>query len=152
MELSQSAQQVIKTHVGYRCVENVTTDYHKPLDILDFEINELYNDDILDFLENHYNIIVKNIYSINKFIKNQLGNYDLIWVTANPLKAIEFYSNGHHKFTDVKLAKHSNGDIIPVEKYQLPDKIMILSDLGEEGQLIAYPTNENNELKVKKLN
>lgn len=141
MKLTASAKKIIETGIGYRCEEQ-STGYHEPLDILDYEINELGNNDILDTMDDLYNLDTDDIAEIDHFIKSAVkDDYDLIWLAADPLDTIEFYSDGHQQIASVKDAKHSDGTPIEITRYLLPTQnILLISDCGVDGQLFAYPS------------
>lgn len=144
--LSPEAQKLIKNKIGYRCLEQVSGEYHSVKEILDYEINVLYNDSIPETMKKLYNYSMKNIDDLDSFIKKQPNvpyNYQLLWVTSNPLDAIYFYGNGHHQFKELSKAKHSDGTPIPVNSYLLSMPFMIIDDNGVDGQLIACSDTEN---------
>lgn len=151
-KLSEANNKLVTTGCGFRTDECSDNNYHTPIEILDFEINELYNDDIPDTLKKLYSFNAKNITEIDKFIKNQLkSDYELIWLASDPLDAIEFYSSNHKRYPDLESAIHkSTGEPIPVTKYFLSRDYLIVSDVGVDGLLIAYPAEI--ELRSREIN
>lgn len=151
-KLSEANTKLIATGCGFRTDECSDDTYHTPTEILDFEINELYNDDIPDTLKKLYNFNVKNITEIDNFIKKQLrSNYELIWLVSDPLDAIELYSSNHKRYSNLESAIHkSTKEPIPVTKYLLPQKYLIISDIGIDGILIAYPVD--TKLRSREIN
>lgn len=152
-KLSEPAQKLVKTNTGYRCLDQVDDEYHKPVDVFDFEINELGNSDISDTIKNLYGIDTNNeTKQIDQFVKRILNTdfYHIRWLASDPLDAVEYYSDFHQRFNTLDDAKHDDGSPIPVRKYVLPADYIILSDIGSDGQLIAWPDGEY--LLTKKIN
>lgn len=142
-KLTPEAKKIIQTGIGYRCTEQ-ESEYHKPIDVLDYEINELYNDDIPDTIQNLYNYKTTNIHDLSNFINNQLNTeqFELIWLASDPLDCIEFYSDHHKRYRSLAQAVHKDGTPIPVTEYLLPvDETLLISDCGIDGQLFAYPAD-----------
>lgn len=140
--LTPSARQIIITRTGYRCEEQ-STGYHNAQDILDYEINELGNDDIPDTLKHLYHYEYQDINQTLSWIKQHLqaDAIDLIWLAANWQSTIEFYSDGHKTINKLSQAVDSNNDPIPIDKYTLPNHnaYLLISDCDVDGQLFAYP-------------
>lgn len=154
--LSKEAEQVLETGIGYRCLDQATSDFgeYKPMDVFDDEINNLGNEDIPDTIENLYHnklIKPKDIDIFCKFILKS-DYYNVIWLTSDPLDAVEYYSDGYKRFDNLSSAIHNDGTSIPVNKYILPKKRLLLSDLGNEGQLFAYAENSDNKMYVESIN
>lgn len=152
-KLSKPAQKLVKTNTGYRCLDQVNDEYHKPVDVFDFEINELGNSDISDTIKDLYGIDTNNeTKQIDQFVKRILNTdfYHIRWLASDPLDAVEYYSDFHQRFNTLDDAKHDDGSPIPVRKYVLPADYIILSDIGSDGQLIAWPDGEY--LLTKKIN
>lgn len=151
--LTTSAQQIIITSTGYRCEEQ-STGYHNAQDILNYEINELGNDDIPDTLKHLYHYEYQGINQTLSWIKQRLQTdaIDLIWLAANWQTTIEFYSDGHKATNSLSQAVDSNNDPIPINKYTLPNSkdYLLISDCDVDGQLFAYP--QNIQLPVTTIN
>lgn len=140
--LTPSARQIIITSTGYRCEEQ-STGYHNAQDILDYEINELGNNDIPDTLKRIYHYEYQDINHTLSWIKQQLKTdaIDLIWLAANWQSTIEFYSDDHKSINKLSQAIDSNNNPIPIDKYTLPNHnaYLLISDCDVDGQLFAYP-------------
>lgn len=150
-EVSPEAQQILKTGIGYRCEDQATGDYHYPKEVVAFEENELGNTDIGDTLLKFYNfkfndqlggtaanpgVDAEMTQKLSNFLFDNLGgDFDLIWL-ATDLDAIrEFYSD--EKLTGERSA-------INTWKFN-HTPFMIISDLGVDGQLIAYRSNDDRD-------
>lgn len=141
--LTPAAQKILLTGLGYRCLEQ-TSGYHEPADVLNYEINELDNDDIPATVKALYNYDYHNVKQLMQFINDQLetDQFELIWLAADPLDSIEFYSDQHQRYSSLRQAKHLDGTAIPVAEYLLPiDETLLISDCGVDGQLFAYPAD-----------
>lgn len=141
--LTPAAQKILLTGLGYRCLEQVG-DYHEPTEVLNYEINELANDDIPDTIKQLYHYDYQTVEQLVDFINDQLGTqqFELIWLASDPLDCIEFYSDYHQRYQTLAAAKHDDGTPIPVAEYLLPvDETLLISDCGIDGQLFAYPAD-----------
>lgn len=139
--LTTEAQKILLTGLGYRCLEQASG-YHEPADVLNYEINELANDDIPTTVKALYNYDYHNVAQLIQFINDQLATnqFELIWLAADPLDSIEFYSDHHQRYQTLAAAKHDDGTPIPVSEFLLPvDQVLLISDCGVDGQLFAYP-------------
>lgn len=140
--LSEEAKTLITNCGGYRCLECVDETSYTPTAIMDYEINELYNNDIPDTLTVLYGHQSINVKEIDLWIKKELhtNSYNLIWLTSDPLDAIEYYSNAHKRFANLKGAINKNGQPIPVNEYKWTknNRVLLISDCASDGQLIAY--------------
>ena len=142
-QLTPAAKKILTTGLGYRCLEQVS-DYHEPAEVLDYEINELANDDIPDTVKQLYHYDYQTVEQLVDFINDQLDTqqFELIWLASDPLDCIEFYSDHHQRYQTLAAAKHDDGTPIPVTGYLLPiDETLLISDCGIDGQLFAYPAD-----------
>ena len=126
--LSTQAQMFLRTKVGYRTDDQsaLANDIWQPapIDILDDEINDMGNTDIPDTLNEIYGTDFSDkIEPIDDFIKKTLDTdkYYLIWVTAT--------KDDDEQYAD---------DPESIYSIAFKDKkFMIVSDIGNEGFLIA---------------
>ena len=142
-QLTPAAQKILLTGLGYRCLEQASG-YHEPADVLNYEINELANDDIPDTVKQLYHYDYQTVEQLVDFINDQLDTqqFELIWLASDPLDCIEFYSDHHQRYQTLAAAKHDDGTPIPVAEYLLPiDETLLISDCGVDGQLFAYPAD-----------
>lgn len=148
--LSKSAVNILVNAYGYRSDDYSDTDLiSSNVSILYHEINELENDDIIDFFENHYGIkdyvtrdidgyvtrdedgcIIQEdlIREIDQQIKVLLrsNTYDLLWLCDSKQAVL-----------DSDYAENESS----IYRADLPDnpkEYAIISDLGKQGCLIAY--------------
>ena len=158
--LSAEARKVITTHTGFRCEECTDYDYHEPLEVLNYEVNELGNNDIPDTIDYLYNQHLDSVNEIDAFIKRQFrtDNYELIWVASDPVDAIEFYGEDHKRYSNLASAIDGDG-LIPVTKYSWQNNVLLISDCGIDGQLLAYVNGLQSETinqwsnnKLEKIN
>lgn len=144
-DLTESAQKMVKTNTGYRCLDQIDGENHTPVEVFDFEINDLENDDIPDTIEDLYGVKTKgDPEEIDKFVKKALDTdfYHICWLASDPLDAVEYYSDFHKRFNTLEDAVHDDGTPISVRKYTLPEHYIILSDVDTDGQLIAWSDGE----------
>lgn len=142
-QLTPAAKKILATGLGYRCLEQAG-DYHEPAEVLDYEINELANDDIPETIKKLYNYDYQTVDQLVQFINDQLNTqqFELLWLGADPLDCIEFYSDYHQRYQTLVEAKHADGTPIPVSEFLLPvDQTLLISDCGVDGQLFAYPAD-----------
>lgn len=136
MELSQNAQAILKNGIGYRSddTSEVGGALLNPMLVFDQEIVELRNEDILDCANDyhHWNVAKTAeeyeddpdaFVRIDQAISNTLdsSDYQVIWLCDTPKNA--------KRYAD------SPDDIYD---FELPKKCLILSDLADEGALIAF--------------
>lgn len=150
--LSVEAKILITSRKGYRCLECVDDNGRTPVEIMDYEINELYNNDIPDTLTTLYGHQSINVKEVDYWIKKELHthNYSLLWLTSDPLDAIEYYSGSHKRFANLKEAINKDRQPIPVNAYKWTknNRVLLISDCASDGQLIAY----TGTLTVEKVN
>lgn len=126
--LSTQAQMFLRTKIGYRTDDQsaLANDIRQPepIDVLDDEINDMGNTDIPDTLNEIYGTDFSDkIEPIDDFIKKTLNTdkYYLIWVTAT--------KDDDEQYAD---------DPESIYSIDFKDKkFMIVSDIGNEGFLIA---------------
>lgn len=148
--LTSSTVQVLANGYGYRSDDYSENEVIKSnVQVLDHEINDLENDDIIDFVEDHYDLpqaVVRdkdeyverdaNGYVIQEDLARQIDarvksilhtdSYDLIWLCSSVQDVLS---------SDYAETKDS------VYKYELPENgkdFAVISDLGHQGCLIAY--------------
>lgn len=150
-KLTNQARQLLSQGYGFRTDEESVDDGYKPDEIINYEINELGNTDIPDTLNQLYNTDFKpdkndiyNITPIDNFIRKQLGlkshdYYQLIWLASSWHACYELYAPGHitpktpHDIPECLDAPPS------IDKYFIKKSAMLVSDLGYDGQLFAFP-------------
>lgn len=122
MVLSQTANVIKLSNIGYRNDYLFSGEDYLIEEVLDFEINELYNHDIFEFtgLSKISEIL---IYAHNKLnTKARLYGY---WMTSRD-GVIHNYANGDNQTV--------------ITQFTLPKDYIILSDLDDEGVLIISET------------
>ena len=104
--LSQQAARLIHQQYGFRTDAESTQPIggYEPKETLDYEINELGNEDIPDTLNRLYNTNfvpdsdgAYNIDAIDSFIKHRLHTeaYQLIWLVDEWQQCFELYAPNH---------------------------------------------------------
>lgn len=148
--LSKEAADMLKHQYGFRTdaqsVQSIAS--LSPKEILNYEINELNNDDIPNTLSKLYSLTTKpdkngqyDIDSISNNIEQLLNlqpdeNYYLIWLVADWQSCFSFYADGHiDPKTPFDIPKGFSMPFIDV--YQIHNDDALVSDLGVDGQLIA---------------
>ena len=150
-KLTKSAQQLRHQEYGFRTDAQSATSLFDPTpeEILNYEINELSNDDIINTLKTLYNLDFKSDpatgnYPIDPIIKaiRQLLKIDndqpfyLIWLVADWHACFELYADGH--INPKTMYDIPEGFDMPfIDVYQVYADDRIISDVGYDGQLIA---------------
>lgn len=154
MKISPEAQDIIEKQYGYRtdAQSAVTLGSISPIDIINYEINDLGNDDIIDTINELYpnNLPAISDYpnektyyndipnQIDSFIKHQLNTdlYYLIWLVNDWRSCYSFYADFH---IDPKTIRDvlPNGEIPFIDKYAVHSDALLVSDIGIDGQLFA---------------
>lgn len=148
--ITTQAQDLLKHQYGFRtdAQSAVSIQSVSSHDILEYEINELDNDDIPETLNSLYAQNFQpntdgyyDIDDIESFIKqlvNLQSNEDLylIWLVADWQACFELYTDGHiHPKTMYDIP--DNFDMPFIDVYQIHSDDALISDLGFDGQLIA---------------
>lgn len=150
--INPEAKQILKSKIGYRCLDQTDGEYHCPKDVILFETNELGNTDIGDTMlnfydfkfdeklhgtENNSNITAEMVQKLVDYLKIHVGpDFDLIWITATKKAALENYGDtGQGNLEEWNFGADPN--------------FMIVSDLGYDGQLIAYQESKVQVLETK---
>lgn len=148
--LSKSAIDILVNAHGYRSDDYSDTDLiTSNVGVLYHEINDLENDDIIDFVEDHYGLqnnvtrdideyVVRDsdgrviqddlVREIDQRIREILhsNTYDLIWICDSKQDVQDSdYAEDEHSIYRVDLPDN-------------PKEYAIVSDLGKQGCLIAY--------------
>lgn len=123
-DLSSNAIAMCDTQVGYRSENISDNDWRicEPLKILNFERDELNNDDYGE------NIDLENIKTnedLDKYLKSVLGDYHLVWLCDSKENVDEAYF-------------YMRDDEHTITKYHLPDTALLVCDLGVDGSLFAF--------------
>lgn len=151
-KLTPEATRLLHQQYGFRTDAESTQPIggYQPKEMLNYEINELVNEDIPDTLNKLYNTHFKpdsnDIYDIDpidKFIKHKLNtdNYYLIWLVDEWQQCFELYAPNHIS-PKTPYDEIDPGEIPFIDVYRVYPKDIIVSDLGYDGQLIAsihYP-------------
>lgn len=129
--LSTNTQLLIDNNYGYRAEEYNSIGPRQLEDVINFEIGELHNEDILDFVNNYINNgkqlktsndVIKYLYSLT-----QADQLYCIWLTTAENAKKIYYIDDNTTYID---------------KYCLDQFILIISDLGPDGALFVsekYP-------------
>lgn len=149
-QLTSQAQRLLHQQYGFRTdAESVEAiGEHSPQEVLDYEINELYNTDIPDTLNqlcdtnfkpdsnDHY-----DVEAIDQFIKAKLNTdtYYLIWLVDEWQKCFELYAPNHIE-PKTPYDEIDPGEIPFIDVYRVRPTDLLVSDLGYDGQLIATTT------------
>lgn len=159
---SKTLDKMIDENKGYR-TETFSGSGVKDLkDILYYEITELGNTDILDYMKKNYRILkdFEIDKSILKDLKQNAENEEelkewiieeeqLIAITNSTDFIDEIYSflsdilksdnlNGIWLTTYEQVKEIYNGEEYNIDEYILPNKYIIISDLGVDGSLFVY--------------
>lgn len=148
-QLSDNAKRLIYQQYGFRTDAQsvVALGTIKPVDTIDYECNELENDDIPYTLNHLYNTNFQLNHdrydpkAINQFIREQLKlkadqPYYLIWLVEDWHSCFEFYTDGHN-WPKTMYDHDSNFDLPFIDVYQIHADDFLVSDCGVDGQLIA---------------
>lgn len=129
------------TRIGYR--NNYVSEFGKATraqDILDFEYNELGNEDIIDYLYDNGFIGIPSYEDALEFIKAYEEGFDTpmyaLWLCASIEDVIENFPDEYD---------YPKNKIKLVDAYELPGWYRVLSDLGEQGILIMSMTDFEDE-------
>lgn len=148
--LTSEAARMLRQQYGFRtdAQSAVSIASVTPNQILDYEINELGNDDIIDTLDKlyafHYQPDSQDKYDVTEIDNDiqQLINlqpnetYYLLWLTADWQNCYEFYSDGH--LQPKTMYDIPDGFEMPfIDVYQIHADDALISDVGADGQLIA---------------
>lgn len=149
-QLTSQAQRLLHQQYGFRTdAESIEAiGEHSPQEVLDYEINELYNTDIPDTLNQLYDTNFKpdsndhyDVETIDQFIKTKLNTdtYYLIWLVDEWQKCFELYAPNHIE-PKTPYDEIDPGEIPFIDVYRIRPTDLLVSDLGYDGQLIATTT------------
>ena len=139
-QLSEFAQKMLATHMGYRTENQSDHEEHIGAEVIKFEINELGNQDIIDTCNLLYNLHVKTAQDLIQVLNNKLGkDFNILWLASDPFDCLEFYSDNHKHYHNLADAKDEDGQAIDLTEYTVPDNAILISDIGPDGQLFAVP-------------
>lgn len=131
---SSQLHNIYKRKYGYRSEDN-SSGVKNLKNILKFEICELGNIDIIDFINNNYNDIAINYDEEYKDLTNITQTiYDYLKYKLN---ADKLY--GVWLCESIEDVHRYYGE--SVVKVRLPDNAIPISDLGIDGSLFVYPSN-----------
>lgn len=131
---------------GYRNEEVYGSRVNNLYDIVDWEINELENLDIPDYLQKHYGF---NAFEIDFDRYDYIEDGSLAEATIDFLKQrFPEYKYGLWLASKEAVVDYYEGDENNMNRYIIPDDAVIVSDLGREGYLVAtkerlYPQEDN---------
>ena len=139
--LSPTYEKLMKTKKGYRSEEYSGSVVRNLSDVIEFEIGELWNEDILDFVNKHYTYNNK-VYSSTEVIMTISNMLELdpdelycIWLTTR--------DNCKSKYGD------------DIYEYVIDDSYLIpISDLDNDGVLFVtsrYPGGQLEEKRRKRV-
>lgn len=114
-----TAAEIIATNIGYRNDALFSGDDYLIHDVLDWEMHELQNTDILDYLNlSHFDDVID-------YVKQHFGTDEVYgyWFTTKQ-NVIDLY----------------HGDTEDMTQFELPSDYLILSDLDDDGILIVSQT------------
>lgn len=126
-QLSPEAREIITQNIGYRNDELFDGNDHLLPDVLAFEINELENEDILDFTNSQDGNDVINI--ANARFGENTPVYAYWFATLRNVR--ELYSTPLED--DPTIAE-------PITAFELPEEYIVISDLDQDGICIMSPT------------
>lgn len=122
-KLSKLTQNIVDTNIGYRNDYLFDGNDFLIMDVIEYEKNELGNDDIHDFIKSQYNIKPKDIKAwLESKFNTKVDKLYGYWLSSK--LGIDTYIDS---FDDL------------ITEIPLPDKYIILSDLGNDGCLIVSP-------------
>lgn len=148
-DLTQFAQKMLATHMGYRTENQSDHEEHTGAEVIDFEINELGNQDIIDTCNLLYSLNAKTAEDVIKALNDKLGkNFNVLWLASDPFDCLEFYTDGHKHYHHLSDAKDEDGNQIDLTEYTVPQDAILISDIGSDGQLMAVPENFEWEQRV----
>lgn len=127
-ELSSEAREIITHNIGYRNDDLFDGDDHLLPDALAYEINELENEDILDFTNSQDGNDVINI--ANAQYGEDTPVYAYWFATLSNVR--ELYTS-HFEDDDPIIVE-------PITAFELPEKYIVISDLDQDGICIMSPT------------
>ena len=127
-ELSPDARDIITHNIGYRNDDLFDGDDHLLPDVLAFEINELENEDILDFTDSQDGNDVINI--ANAWYGEDTPVYAYWFATLPNVRKL--YTS-HFEDDDPTIVE-------PITAFELPEKYIVISDLDQDGMCIMSPT------------
>lgn len=122
--LSSTAIQIIDDNIGYRNDNLYSGDDYTIEDVLNYEYNELGNEDILDYT---------NSQDGNDVLQSVVKHLHMTFPLTQPIYAYWF------TIEDAVIELY-NGNIEPITAFKLPSQFVIISDLDRDGILIASPT------------
>ena len=137
MNFSNTLNFMIRSGKGYRNI-SATSGITKLSDIIDFEVNELNNSDIFEFMENNYDeydiksleypkdIIDYTLSFIAKLFNTDVENLNGVWLTTHQDVLDIYCDNKFPECIDIKKIYIHENEMIPI------------SDLGSDGALFVY--------------
>lgn len=128
-QLSPEARDIIAHNIGYRNDQLFGGDDHLLPDVLAFEINELENEDILDFTDSQDGNDVMNI--ANAWFGENTPVYAYWFATLPNVR--EFYTTHLEDEDDQTINE-------PITAFELPEEYIVISDLDQDGMCIMSPT------------
>lgn len=133
-QLSPEAREIVTHNIGYRNDQLFNGDDHLLPDVLEFEINELENEDILDFTNSKDSNDIINI--ANSWYGKDTPVY-VYWFATLP-NVREFYT------THLEDDDSDSAIVEPITAFELPEKYIVISDLGQDGICIMSPTPKSS--------
>lgn len=123
MMLSKNTKDLLKTNIGYRNNGISTISDPSMVEVFEFEINELLNDDILNYMSNNYHLYsLEDIYAYfeKEFGEERSRLYAFWMASKKTVQDIYSYDN------------------IIIDSYEINRfKAIIASDIGYDGVLFV---------------
>mgnify|MGYP001171379740 CR=1 FL=1 len=152
--MTDTLKVMLNNNAGYRTEGFSGSDVRNAREIIGFEISELQNDDIIEYMHTHYGILMGYYHDDEEeFLNACHANVDDV-VDHLMLFITPFFDCSDQSFltalwltTYDNVKKHYGGtadepgiyiDNGGVDKYVIPDKHLVISDLGEEGSLFVF--------------
>jgi hypothetical protein len=137
---SESLKVLEKNGIGYRNPNVGTIGFQEALLTLEFEYEELANEDILDTLYDQGYISEPSYEEAVAFINNQQ-------VKANEVMYSVWLCATREDVRDNYPDDYETEEVYEIESYTLPPEYIVLSDLGSQGILIMFPDSGFSYIK-----
>jgi hypothetical protein len=131
LPLSPYAKELLQTRKGYRCESYSGSGVRDAESVLEQEVLEQGNEDMIQEVQSAFNLPVENeikdpAVSLKKIlyeIDNRFGpNAIAIWLGCRSCVIENYCEPGEEP-----------------DEYEIPDSAVVISDLGDEGQLFLMP-------------
>jgi hypothetical protein len=121
--ISSSCKKILDDLIGYRN-DSYSTGHYKIKEVIDFEINQLFNDDIIETCKIFYG--TDDVYALisRHYPQKEFGDLWGLWLT-----------------TEKGVVEHYKGKEEGYSAYSVPKNSLVISDLSDEGILLVLPEN-----------